>query len=125
MTKGAGGAVSPPRESRVLGGDSSPAGAAPDLGRERGEGVAELCHGGCGADTVARDIADGEYHAAVSGGGRVKPVAADPAGPLGGQIPDSYSQPGKVDRFGRDRQDDVLKLGGEAVFGCQGAPVLA
>jgi hypothetical protein len=66
-------------------------GVSGDRDGECGQRVAQLRHGGCGPDAVAGDVTDGEDHAAVTGGGGVEPVAADAAGPLGGQVSDGHS----------------------------------
>ena len=76
-------------------------------------------------DAVAGDVADGEQDAAVAGGRGVVPVAADPAGLLGGQVAHRDPQAGQVDRGVRDGQDDLLQLGGELVLGGQAVLVLA
>ena len=92
---------------------------------QRGQRVAQLGHGGRRLQPVAGDVTDREQHGAVGHGGRVVPVAADPAGPLGRQVPHRHPQAGQLDRLLRDGQDDLLELGGEAVLGGQALLVLA
>jgi hypothetical protein len=71
------------------------------------------------------DVADRQQDAAVGQGGGVVPVPADPAGPLGRQVSHRHPEAGQVDRRVRDRQDDVLQLGGQLVFGGEVALVFA